>query len=297
MEGVVVDFRTLYDPVALTGAVLTYVPFYNRIYASRHSFRLEATPITQGGWVPVDGFKQLDQGLDDPGIKWLRGWCKNSLQIPEDSIVHDNLYASIVLIQRLIDADLLKPVPFEDTFIQFAGQLLDKEDMLGALTSDSMMPFGEGKKDGFYLSPDLGHGVKLGTAVIMKAKDELRFSTSSSLIMRTLTEQVLPKLYSPLQYRTQRDELNTAISCGPTLCVDDVFRLLDAGIGESEPFLSRIEQSGRDLLFFMMDTSLGNLRKLVVLKRKVTAETWKRLRLDVQELGDSSRESADDWHP
>jgi hypothetical protein len=93
MEGVVLDFYTLYDPVALSGALLSYLPTYKTLYASKRSLWLETDSPCSHSWVPISGFKQLEDGLDHWGVRWLKEWCKNSLNLPEDAVSRDNLYA------------------------------------------------------------------------------------------------------------------------------------------------------------------------------------------------------------
>jgi hypothetical protein len=276
MRGVVVDFYTLYDPVALSGAVLSYLPTYKTLYASKRSFWLEAHPLGGSGWVPISGFRQLDNGLDHWGVKWLREWCKNSLNLPEDSISRDNLYASILMIQRLLDAGLLRLVPLEDAFIQFGEKVMRDKDMLSTVTFDSMMPFGKGKSNSFHLSPDLGNGFRLGTAVILNAKDELRFSTSNALIKSAL-EQILPIAISNRHPALTEEQMDVYVPCKGTLTVEGVFRLLedDRFLGDTKRFLSKIEQCEKDWLYFATQMSLGDSSGAIALKGKISAEIWK----------------------
>jgi len=276
MQGVVVDFYTLYDPVALTGAVLSYTPFYEKIYASKHSFWLEANSLSGRGCVPISGFKQFDHGLNHWGVKWLRNWCRKNLNASEDTVMKENLYASIVLIQRLVDAGMFEVLSSEDPFTQFGGEVVKNRGLAGGLTFDSMMPFGEGKENSFYLSPDLGHGFQLGIGLIFKGKDDFRFSTNNPLIQKAL-EQVLSIERFGKRFTIREEVFNIEIPYRHRFLVEDVFKFLDRKefLVKSRQFMSKIEDFEKDLIYFMTEISIGKSSKGLALKGKIIAEVIK----------------------
>jgi hypothetical protein len=277
MEGVVVDFYTLYDPLALAGTILTYTPFYNTIYVSRHSLWLEATSHSGGSWVPISGFKFVEDGLDFWGIEWLRNWSKRNLSVSEDTLVKENLYASIMLIQESMKTGIVKILQDDDKFLQIGGKILKDKDLSTGILYDSMMSFGEGKENGFYLSPDIGHGFQLGVGIVLGGGDKFRFSTSNGAIKESLAYLFSPEILKK-RIETKRNlKFNFDVKCGQKLVVKDVFKILEEKrkIFEVVHFLEDLEQSEKNIIYFAPKTSVKRVTDNLILSVELDCQVIK----------------------
>lgn len=249
ISGVVVDFQTLYNPPALAGAILAYTPFFDAIYVSRRSLQIAAESFDYHKFVPISGYKLLEDGLDFWGVEWLRNWCRKTLKCHGNSLVSENLYASILLIHRSIDTGILKVLPNDEDIISSGGEILKGKNLPSGITWDTMIS-SQGNEVGFCFSPDLGHGFALGAGVVLGDKNDLVFSTCNPCIEQGLdllcrSFDGVEKKLGIIQSRSVR------FTIPPSPSVEDLFKLRDMRVIELSQFSRVMEsESKEDLIFF-----------------------------------------------
>jgi hypothetical protein len=228
MRGIVVDFHTLYDPPALAGAILAYTPFYDYIYASKYSLLLEATPIRGEGFVPINGLRISSNDLNSTsmkvGLDWLQHWSKKNLDDYEYKVVRGNLFASLVLIKESIEAGLLKVLEDDDEYIRFGKKILNEKNFPTMNACDIMIPFGEKKENGFYLSPDLSISFQLGVGIVYQRESMYRFSTNNTIVEEALYQLLSSKENQTKRLRSLKCNWNTGQKT--ILTTKDVFKFI-----------------------------------------------------------------------
>lgn len=271
LKGVIVDFHTLYDPLALSGVILSYIPTYEKIYVSSHSLWLRADSCTGHGYVPIDGFNLLKNDFNHWGIKWLRNWCEKNLGISDQEIVKENLCASLILIKKLMQVDLFKILP-SDEFIQIGSKMVSKLGLSSGTLWDCWMPFGEDKENGFYLSPDLGHSYLLGIGVVVTGKNDFRFSTNNPIIKKGIEDFMYSKFTSD-KLEILKGEFVNEIEFFPPLTVREIFNLLDKEKEASgfARFVKEMESMENDFIFFTPETYFDPKLNRLTIKFAYTA--------------------------